>query len=323
MTTLPNRSASSQPGEAVAGLGQGHDRVDHRAHAGRLAQLQQPAELGPGAHRRADDPQLQEEHPVELGRRVEPARRAAHDDRPARAQRLERVRPGRLAHGLHHGVDPLGQPGTGGERLGRTELHRPRPLGLVAAGDPHPEARGRGQRDQRRRDASPGALHQDGVPRREPGLGEQHPVRREPGRRQAGRVGPGEPGRLGHQVGAGDDDLLGQRALVHLGQQRAPRVQRLVTGPPGRGDDGVDDDLVAVIIDARAVAAQGHRQPIRRQANAFQAPQVVVVEARRAQPHPGPAVGHVRAPARSPTSSPDSGSSVDCEVAKAASIPRP
>ena len=49
-------------------------------------------------------------------------------------------------------------------------------------------------------------------------------------------------------------------------------------GQPGIAIDGVHDDLVAVLVDAGAVAAEDHRQPVRRQPDALQAPQVVVVE---------------------------------------------
>ena len=42
---------------------------------------------------------------------------------------------------------------------------------------------------------------------------------------------PGQAGGLGHEVGGGDGDLLGQGAVVELGEQRAPRVERLVALP--------------------------------------------------------------------------------------------
>ena len=89
------------------------------------------------------------------------------------------------------------------------------------------------------------------------------------------------------------DDLLGEGALVHLRQQRPPGVLGLVAQPVGRGHHGVHDDLVAVVVDAGGVAPEDHRQPVRGQPHATQAPQVVVVQARGPHVHPRPAVGHL------------------------------
>ena len=61
-----------------------------------------------------------------------------------------------------------------------------------------------------------------------------------------------------------------------------------------RGHDGVDEHLVAVLVDAGAVAAEHHRQAVGGQAHAAQRPHVVVVERGGAQPHGDPAVGHRR-----------------------------
>ena len=66
---------------------------------------------------------------------------------------------------------------------------------------------------------------------------------------------------LGDEVAGGDADVLGERAVVHLGEQGAPRVERLVTVAGRRvTDDRVDDDLVAGLVDTRRVAAQHDRQ---------------------------------------------------------------
>ena len=124
------------------------------------------------------------------------------------------------------------------------------------------------------------------------GVREEHAVGREPGGRQARRVLPRQPLRLGHEVAARHGDDLGEGAVVDLRQEAAARVEGLVAGPAGRGDDGVDEHLVAVRVDARAVAAEHHREPVGGQADPAQRPHVVVVERGGAQPHGDPAVGH-------------------------------
>ena len=73
---------------------------------------------------------------------------------------------------------------------------------------------------------------------------------------------------LGTTLPAGTSDLLGERPVVQLRQERAARVEGLVAAPAVRRDDGVDDDLVAVGVDAGAVAAEDHRQPVGGQAHA-------------------------------------------------------
>ena len=55
---------------------------------------------------------------------------------PGRSERSEWVQVAR-ADGLHHRVDPLGQPGPGLEHLVGADLERPRALGLVAARRQH------------------------------------------------------------------------------------------------------------------------------------------------------------------------------------------
>ena len=91
--------------------------------------------------------ELQEEDPGQLGVvELRARRRAADDDRAARTQRPDRVRPGRAADGLHDRVDLVRQPRAGLEHLVRAELERPGALGLVAAGREHPQAAGAGQR---------------------------------------------------------------------------------------------------------------------------------------------------------------------------------
>ncbi len=124
-----------------------------------------------------------------------------------------------------------------------------------------------------------------------PGLGEEHAVGGQPRRRQAGGLLPGQARRLRHEVAPWDHHLVGEGALEPFGEKGTPRVHRLVAAEVGVAHHCMDDDLVAVVVDARGVAAQGHRQPVGGQAHAAQAPQVVVVEAGRPHVHPSPALG--------------------------------
>ena len=64
-----------------------------------------------------------------------------------------------------------------------------------------------------------------------------------------------------------------------LGQQRLRRVQRLVAAGRERvADDRVHDDLAAVLVQPGRVAAEDHRQPVGRQADAAKRPDVMVIE---------------------------------------------
>ena len=85
---------------------------------------------------------------------------------------------------------------------------------------------------QRRRHPTGRALDEHGAARLHVGVREQHPVGREPRRRQARRVLPRQPLGLGDHVVPRHGDDLGQGAVVDLAEQAAPRVERLVPGPP-------------------------------------------------------------------------------------------
>jgi hypothetical protein len=80
---------------------------------------------------------------------------------------------------------------------------------------------------------------------------------------------------------------------VQLGEQRALRVQRLVAGPAGAGDDAVDDDLVAVGVEPGRVGAEDHRHPLLGQADPLEAEEVVVVQRDRLHLDRRPAVGRL------------------------------
>ena len=60
-TTLPKRSPSVHGGEALACLLHRQHAVDHRSHSGRVEHRGQRGQLAAGAHRRADDLELEEE----------------------------------------------------------------------------------------------------------------------------------------------------------------------------------------------------------------------------------------------------------------------
>ena len=293
-TILPNTSPLGQRRERLARLRQRHRRLHHRPHVALDAQPHEPLELVAGAHRRADDAQLQEEHARQTGRRVGAARRARDHERPARLQRLQGVLPGRRADGLHDGVDPLRQPRARLERLVGAQFDRPRALGLGPARRPHAQARGAAEHDQRRGDAAARALDQDRRARRHARAREQHPVGGQPRRRQARRLRERELRRLGHEVAPRHRDPLGERPGVALRQDRAPRVQRLVAAPSRVRDHRVDDDLVAVLVEPGGVAAEDHRQRILAKPDAPQRPQVVVIQRRGADLDRRPALGDRR-----------------------------
>ena len=62
--------------------------------------------------------------------------------------------------------------------------------------------------------------------------------------------------------------------------ESSERLGSSVSSPrqSGRRDHGVDDHLVAVLVDAGGVAAEDHRQPVLRQPDPAQRPDVVMVE---------------------------------------------
>ena len=283
-TTLAEQVTVDHRGEAVPRLGQRQHPVDLGPHPGLLEEVGQPGELAPGAHGGADDGQLQEEHPAQLGGRDRAAGRPGDHDPAAGPQRAQRVRPGGLAHRFQHRIDPLRQPGAGREDLVGAELPGPVPFFLAPARGPDPETSRPAEQDQRGRDAATRALDQHRGPRLQTGLVEQHPVGGEVGRGQAGGLGEGQRGGLGHQVAPGHGHPLGERPVVALGEQGPPGIERLVAVHLGRvADHRVHHDLVAVLVDPGRVAAEHHGQPVRGDAHPAQAPHVMVVE--RGGPH--------------------------------------
>ncbi len=141
-TILPKTSPPAIAAKPSRAWSIGSVAVDEGSRAGGVEHRDQSGELVAGAHRRADHRELEEEDPGELGVvELGPRRRARRDDPAARTQRPDRVRPGRPTHGLHDGVDLLGQPGAGLEHLVGADLERLRALVLVAARDQHSQHR--------------------------------------------------------------------------------------------------------------------------------------------------------------------------------------
>src|SRR4051812_40475505 len=89
--------------ECRSGVAKREGRVDRRLHAVLGQEVEQRTELGLGAHRRAENLQLEEERPLQLQRGDATACRAAYDDSPAWADRLQRVTECRVPDGLDDG----------------------------------------------------------------------------------------------------------------------------------------------------------------------------------------------------------------------------
>jgi hypothetical protein len=136
-------------------------------------------------------------------------------------------------------------------------------------------------------------LDEDGVAGLDAAAGKQHPVRSQPRRGQAGGLLERELRGLRDEIRERHGNTLGERALVLLGQQRAARIERLVPAPVRRGDDTVHDDVVAVLVDARRVGAEDHRQLLLAEADAAERPDVVVVQRGGPDGDDRPAVGNV------------------------------
>src|SRR5205823_8986744 len=89
-------------------------------------------------------------------------------------------------------------------------------------------------------------------------------------------------------------DPLGKRAWMPLREDRPRRVERLVASPIGMADDRMHDDLVAVGIGPRRVAAENHRQLLVAQPDTAERPEIVMVERRCAHRNGCPAVTGLR-----------------------------
>lgn len=88
---------------------------------------------------------------------------------------------------------------------------------------------------------------------------------------------------------------LRQESPVHFRQQRPARVERLVATPVRRRDHRVHEDLGAIVQNAGRVTPEDHRQPIGRQPDPAQTPDVVMVQRGIPHPNPHPSIRHRRA----------------------------
>ena len=181
------------------------------------------------AHGRAEDLQLQDEHPaqVDCGQMAGRSHRRRRSGRPARA--LQRVVERGRADRLDDDVDPLGQARAGLDR-GRAERGDPLALAGVAAGRVDPLA----ERDARAR--PPPSRHR----RRRPARAPTRPRRSRPRARSiryavshaVGRQAASakrQLRRLRDEVAPGHRDPLGERARALLGEQR--RFGSIVASP--------------------------------------------------------------------------------------------
>ena len=168
------------------------------------------------------------------------------------------------------------------------------PLGLVAAGDPDGVAGRPAEHDQRRRHAAARALHEDAPARLHARHREQHPVRRQPRRRQAGRLLP-RAGSAACRRGCARGTATCSASVPGCRSDSSvrARVERLVAVPAGSPTTACTTTSRPSSVDARRVAAQDHRQLVGGQAHALERPEVVVVERGGLDRHPHPAVGDV------------------------------
>ena len=204
--------------------------------------------------------------------------------------------PGGLTDGLQDGVDPVREPGADS---GTPLPHRARRL-VHGAPPRRPVTHMRSpaaapERDRRRGDATAGSLHENGVTRADARLDEEHPIRRQPRRRQAGGLGPGSSGDLATRLRRGHGDPLGQRALVHLGEQRPSRVRGLVSATCS--GSAMTPWMTTSLPSSSTPAASQPRiigSALGRKAHPAQRPQVVVVEGGRSHGHHCPAGGRLR-----------------------------
>ena len=169
---------------------------------------------------------------------------------------------------------------------------------------------GAGQRDQRGRDAPAGALHEHGVAGLEAALGEEHPVGREPGRRQAGGL-----------LEATATPAWGPRcrAARRPGRRRCPGGARRAASACGSSVSSPvhDGSLITACTttslpsSSRPAASQpriiGSASSL--QPDAAQRPEVVVVEAGGLDGDGGPPVGRRRDRVAPPPPGRPSGSS--------------
>ena len=172
----------------------------------------------------------------------------------------------------------------------RAELLGRRALRLVAARRPHAQPGMAAERDRRRRHAAAGALDEHGLP----GL-RARPSRTASGTRSATPSAGTPPPRRRATRASGTRLARGtatrSASAPWCSSESSVRFGSSVSSPRQSGVAITEwtIDLRAVLVDARGVAAEDHRQPVVGQSDAAQRPQVVVVERGGADLHRRPA----------------------------------
>ena len=280
-TIFPNTSPASIAAKPSRASDSGRTRSISGPHPARLAQPREPRELVAGAHRRADDAELEEEHALELGGRREAAgarpRRPASRPAAARAasastspRRRSRARRPRAPAAARRSRTPRAAPSSTARS----------PLRLVAATSPRRAGRPGGASTIAALATPPPAPWISTVsPGCTPAFDEQHPVGGQPRGRQARRP-PRTRAPPAWARGCARGTATRSASVPWCCSDSSVRFGSSVSSPrqSSVGDHRVHDHLVAVGVDAGGVAAEDHRQPVLGQADPAQRPQVVVVE---------------------------------------------
>src|SRR5688572_23945654 len=307
---LAERLAALEGAVAVGGARQRQRAIHDRLEPARRDVAQHGEQVRLAAHRRAEDLDLAEEDVAQIDRGLETGRRAARDDAPAVAHRLDARGEHLAADVLDHGVDAalagLGA-AHGGEVGGGvvdadigTKRLRALELGGAARRGDHARAVELRDLDRGDADAGAGAVDEHGVARRDARLAHDHLPRGEEREEAGGGVREVEPLGVRREVGRGDDDVLGVAALRVLAEDPVVAAEVVAAAEAGRaapagepglydgrsadggggdhaGAEGVDraGDVGAEpvwIFEAEGRAAPAH-------------PDVEVVERHRADPH--------------------------------------
>ena len=299
---MPSCSPASSRSCAARVSASGKTRVDVHAGPAAANEVVGAEEVVPRAHRRAVDRQLLPPEPVQRGRRVRAARRAADGHAPGRRDRGERPGPGRLADRLDddvgagagrllHGLDDVAgvvvdrDVGAPGARL--LEL-------LVAAGgDDRARAERPADLERRRRDAAADAPDQHPLARLHGRLRDEHPVGGLVDERERRRLLERERVVEREHLRRVDRDQLAVRAVGVLAEHR----DRVPVLEPGVEHDAVADGEAVDsrserLDDAGAVRSQDPGLRHGREAHAH--PHVEVVERRGCEADENLAVGRLR-----------------------------
>ena len=95
--------------EALARLAKRQTHPDFRRDVVGCDELHEPGELLEGSHCRAYDSNLFQKQPRHVGAGIVSTGHAHNNDRACATDPLEGMRPGCLAYGFHHRIDPTRQ----------------------------------------------------------------------------------------------------------------------------------------------------------------------------------------------------------------------